>query len=89
MLSNKNVTLSCSHWSCTIFYFNLILFVHIGHANFDLFDVQYLQNVVSIFEKGLNGQYLSLSDSHHPINPTKISLQGGIFPGGGNEEIFG
>ena len=34
-----------------------------------LIDVQYLQNVVFSFEKYLNGQHLSLSDFHHPINP--------------------
>ena len=31
-----------------------------------LIDVQYLQNVVFSFEKGLNVQNHSLSDSHHP-----------------------
>ena len=35
-----------------------------------LLDVQYLQNVVISFEKGLNGQNPSLSDLDHPIkNP--------------------
>ena len=29
-------------------------------------NVQYLQNVVFVFEKGLSGQNHSLSDSHHP-----------------------
>ena len=32
-----------------------------------LMDVQYLQNVVFSFEKGLNGPKHSPSDSHHPI----------------------
>ena len=32
-----------------------------------LINVQYLQNVVFILEKGLGGQNLSLSDSHHLI----------------------
>ena len=38
-------------------------------------DVQYIENVVFSFEKGSNGQYHSLSDSHYPITPTpnKIS----------------
>ena len=41
-----------------------------------LLDVQYLQNVVISFEKGLNGQNPSLSDLDHPIKnpPSKISL---------------
>ena len=32
-----------------------------------LINVQYLQNVVFSFEKGLSGQNHSLSDSYHPI----------------------
>ena len=39
---------------------------------FILIDVQYLQNVVSSFEKESNDQNNSLSDSHHP---TKKFLQ--------------
>ena len=34
---------------------------------FILINVQYLQNVVFSFEKGLSGQNHSLSDSHHLI----------------------
>ena len=33
-----------------------------------LIDIQYLQNVVLSFEKGLNGQNHSSSGSHHHIN---------------------
>ena len=36
------------------FYLNFILFVHTGHDKFDFIDVQYLQNVIFNFEKGLN-----------------------------------
>ena len=37
-----------------------------------LINVQYLQNVVFSFEKGLSGQNHSLSDSHNPIkNPPR------------------
>ena len=41
-----------------------------------LIDVQYIQNVVSSFEKGSNGQNHSSSDSHHPITntPSKICV---------------
>ena len=40
-----------------------------------LINVQYLQNVVFSFEKGLNGQNYSSSDFHHLIKKshTKIS----------------
>ena len=40
-----------------------------------LIDVQYLRNVVFSFEKGLNGQIYSSSDSHYLIKklpPAKI-----------------
>ena len=40
-----------------------------------LTDVQYSQNVVFDFEKGLNVQNHSLSDSHHPIKKICASLQ--------------
>ena len=33
-----------------------------------LIDVQYLHNVIFSFEKGLNGQNHSSSDSHHDMN---------------------
>ena len=33
-----------------------------------LIDVQYLQNVIFSFEKGLNGQNYSSSGSHHDMN---------------------
>ena len=64
-----------SHCSCTIFYFNFVLFVHTGLVILILIDVQYLQNVVFSFEKGSNGRIHS-SDSHHLIKkspPNKIS----------------
>ena len=41
-----------------------------------LIDVQYLQNDVFYFKKGLNGQMHSPSDAHHLIKkstPSKIS----------------
>ena len=40
-----------------------------------LINVQYLQNVVFSFEKGLNGQNHSSSGSHHPTqkSPSKVS----------------
>ena len=53
------------------FYLNFILFLHTGHANFDLIDIQYLQNVVFSFEKGLNGfkDPLDQSECRIPVNP--------------------
>ena len=51
-----------------------------------LIDVQYLQNDVFYFEKGLNGQMHSSSDAHHLIRkstPSKISYSPstrGLFP---------
>ena len=51
-----------------------------------LIDVQYLQNDVFYFEKGLNGQMHSSSDPHHLIGkstPSKISYSPsnrGFFP---------
>ena len=42
---------------------------------FALIDVQYLQNVVFSFEKGLNGLNYPSPGSHDPINPpNKISV---------------
>ena len=57
---------SCSHCSCTIF----VLFLYSLYTQviliLILINVQFLQNVVSSFEKGSRGQNHSLSDSHHP-----------------------
>ena len=41
-----------------------------------LIDAQYIQNVVFSFEKGLNGQNQSLSESHHSRShtPSKICI---------------
>ena len=43
-----------------------------------LIDVQYLQNLVFSFEKGLNVQNHSLPDSHHSIK--KFPQQNFLFP---------
>ena len=40
---------------------------------FILINVQYLQNVVFSFEKGLSGQNHSLSDSHHLIEKSPLA----------------
>ena len=47
------------------------------------FDIKYLQNGVSSFEKGLNGQNHSSTDSHHPMKKFLPSLKFPIFPLGG------
>ena len=39
-----------------------------------LIDVQYLQNVIFSFEKDLNGQIHTSSDSHHWISPAKFPI---------------
>ena len=42
-----------------------------------LINVQYLQNVVFSFGKGLSGKNHSLSDSHHPVEkfpPDKFTI---------------
>ena len=49
--------------SLLLYYFNFILIVHRGHANF-YFHAQYLQNVVFSFEKDSNSQNPSSSGSH-------------------------
>ena len=41
--------------------------------------VQYLQNVVCSFGKGVNGQNHSLSDSHHAIQKTLDEAQSLLF----------
>ena len=64
---NKTVKTCCSHCSCTIF----ILPSYSLHTQvmliLILIYVQYLQNIVFSFEKGLSGQNHSLSDFSHPI----------------------
>ena len=77
MLSpNKHFIFSCSHCSSTIFILiSYSLFTQVM-LSFVLINVQYLQNVVFSFEKGLNGQVYSSSDSNHLIKknpPSKIS----------------
>ena len=66
--STKGSTLfSCSHCSCTIFILPLYSLYTLTILLLILINVQYLQNVVFSFDKGLSGQIHSLSDSHHPI----------------------
>ena len=51
-----------------------------------LIDVQYLQNDVFYFEKGLKGQMQSSPDAHHLIKkptPSKISCSPSTTGGGG------
>ena len=49
------------------FYCNFILFVNTGHADFDFDWFLHVWNFVFSFEKGLNDQNHSSSDSHDPI----------------------
>ena len=76
-----------------MWYVNFIFFVYTGHASviLVLIGVQYLQNIVFSFEKGLNGQNHSLSDSHHliwKISPSKISYSPSLAGGGGGVADF-
>ena len=67
ILPTKQFIFSYNHCSCTIFILTLnYLYIEVVLILI-LIDVQYLQNVVFRFKKGLNGQNHSLSDSHHPI----------------------
>ena len=71
----KNFIFSCSHCSCTIFI--LSSYFLCTQVILILVNVQYLQNVVFSFEKGLSGQNHSLLDSHHLIgkfSPGKIPI---------------
>ena len=52
---------------------------------FILINVQYLQNVVFSFEKGLSGQNHSLSDSHHLIEKSPLAN----FPSPSPLTLFG
>ena len=66
----KNLIFCCSHWSCTIFYFHFILFLHKGHQVMlilILFDVKYLQNIVFYLCEGRKGRNHSSSDTNHSI----------------------
>ena len=47
---------------------------------FGFIDVQYLQNVVLSFEKGLNGQNQSKTDFHHPMLKPLLSQKVPIAP---------
>ena len=49
---------------------------------FGFIDVQYLQNVVLSFEKGLNGQNQSKTDFHHPLLKPLLSQKVPIAPAG-------
>ena len=68
--TNKNFIFCCSHWSCTVFYFNFVLFLHAGHQvmlTLILFDVKYLQNIVFYLCEGRKGRNHSSSDTNHSI----------------------
>ena len=64
-LIKKNVIFSCSHYSCAIFV--LSSYYLYTHVMLILINVQHLQNVAFIFEKGLNGQNDSLPDCQNLI----------------------
>ena len=51
----------------TNYYFNFIFFLQIRHSNFDFDRCSMYTNVIFSFEKCLNGQNHSSSDSNHPI----------------------
>ena len=58
------------------FFFNFILFGHIGHANFDFNQCFVFTKAVFSFEKGSNGQNHSFSASYHPVkNPHSKNFQ--------------
>ena len=71
---NKKFKFSCGHCSCTTFILTSYSLYTQVMLILILINVQYLQDVVFDFEKGLNGQNHSWPDSHHPIkkSPTKI-----------------
>ena len=68
--------MSSSHTGFSLLYIFVYIFavslfltscsIYTRHANFDLMDVFYLQNVVFSIKKGSNGQNYSSSDSDHP-----------------------
>ena len=57
-----------------LFYFNFILFVHTGHANFDFHQGSLFTKCCFSFEKGSNGQIHSCSDSHLLIKKSPLTL---------------
>ena len=80
MLSPKKSFIFSHFSSLKNFYFNFIIFLLTGHVNFH-YDVQYLENVVISFDKDLNGQNHSSSDSYYLTkNIPHVSLQGLFSP---------
>ena len=68
---------SCSLCSCTIFILPSYFLYTQVMLILILINVQYLQNVVFSFGKGLSGKNHSLSDSHHPVEkspPDKFTI---------------
>ena len=67
VIIQKKVIFSCSHCSLTIFILPSYSLHTQAMPILILINVQYLQITVFSFEKGLNGQKYSSSDSHQPI----------------------
>ena len=59
------------------FHFALILFVHTGHANFD---VEYSKNVVSTFKKSLSDQNPSVKFPQHNIKIFSSQISNPPYP---------
>ena len=69
----KNLLISCSHSSCTVFVLISYSFETQIMLIFILIDVQYPQNAVFSFENFLNRQNHSSSGTHHLVK--KFSQQ--------------
>ena len=76
LIKNKNILFSCSHCSCTIFVLISYSFKTQIMIVLVLIDVQYSHNAVFSFEKFLNRQNQSSSDSHQLVkkSPQQCSL---------------
>ena len=72
----KNLLISCSHSSCTVFVLISYSFETQIMLIFILIDVQYSQNAVFSFENFLNRQNHSSSGTHHLVKkfPQQCSL---------------
>ena len=79
-LIKKNLIFGCSHYSCAIFV--LSSYYLYTHVMLILINVQHLQNVAFIFEKGLNGQNDSLPDCQNLIKKSPEQNFHSISTGG-------
>ena len=67
VIAKKSIIFSCSHCSCTIFVLIRYYFDTQVILILILMDVEYSQNAVFSFAKGLNHQNRSSSGSHHRL----------------------